>query len=196
MANLIYSSIASLDGYIEDREGNFDWAVPSDDTHRFINDLQRPVGTHLYGRRTYEVMIGWETDPSIAEQSPQMRDFADLWQSAEKIVYSTTLEKPSTTRTRLERTFDPDSIRQMKATADRDILIGGPGLAAHAINAGLVDEVQVFVVPVLVGGGKPSFPDRGFRSQARAGRPARVSRWHGLPPVSTRGRNSLTLDRS
>ena len=165
MANLIYSSIASLDGYIEDRDGSFDWAVPSDDAHRFINDQQRPVGTHLYGRRTYEVMIGWETDPSLAEQSPLMRDFADLWQSVEKIVYSTTLERPSTKRTRIERTFDPDSIRQMKATADRDILIGGPGLAAHAINAGLVDEVQVFVVPVLVGGGKPSFPDKGFRAK-------------------------------
>jgi dihydrofolate reductase len=158
MAHLIYSSISSLDGYIEDTTGNFDWAAPDEEVHQFVNDLERSVGTHLYGRRMYETLKVWETDPSFAEDSPITRDFAQIWQSADKIVYSTTLESVSTRKTRLKRTFDPESVRQLKASAAQDILIGGPALAALAFRSGLVDEVHLFLVPVLVGGGKPSLP--------------------------------------
>ena len=159
MAGLIYSSIASLDGYVADEDGNFDWAVPGEEVHAFINDLDRPLGTYLYGRRMYETMAGWETDPTLAEKSPQMRDFAEIWQAADKIVYSRTLEAVSTTRTKIEHDFDPDAVRQMKASAERDMIVGGPGLAAEAFRAGLVDECHLFIAPVVVGGGKRSLPD-------------------------------------
>jgi dihydrofolate reductase len=159
VAKLIYSAIASLDGYIEDENGKFDWAEPDEEVHSFINDLQRRIGTYLYGRRLYEVMIGWETQPELANQSPVMRDFAEIWQKAEKIVYSRTLEAVSTATTRIERDFNPEAVRQMKAAADRDLTVGGPALAAHAFEAGLVDELHLFVVPVMVGGGKGFLPD-------------------------------------
>jgi len=159
MSRLIYSAIASLDGYIADEDGNFDWAVPDEEVHGFINDLDRQVGTHLYGRRMYETMVGWETDPTLAEQSPLMRDFAEIWQAADKIVYSRTLEAISTARTRMERDFDPEAVRKMKASAGRDMIIGGTDLAARAFEAGLVDECHLFVAPIVVGGGKRSLPD-------------------------------------
>jgi dihydrofolate reductase len=159
MVKLIYSAITSLDGYVADERGSFDWAAPDEQVHAFVNDLMRPVGTHLYGRRLYEVMAGWETDPTLAEQSPVMRDFAELWQAADKIVYSTTLATPSTARTRIERTFDPQAVRELKARADRDLLVGGPELAAQAFAAGLVDECRLFLAPIMVGGGKRSLPD-------------------------------------
>jgi dihydrofolate reductase len=148
MAKLIYSAIASLDGYIEDEE-----------VLAFVNDLERPVGTYLYGRRMYEMMIGWETDPSAAEQSPRSRDFAEIWQAADKVVYSRTLEAVSTARTRMERDFDPEAVRQIKASAGRDVSVSGPNLAAHAFKAGLVDECHLFVAPIAVGSGKRSFPN-------------------------------------
>lgn len=159
MAKLIYSAITSLDGYIEDEDGKFDWAVPDDEVHTFANDLERPVGTHLYGRRMYEIMAGWETDPALADQSPLMRDFAEIWQAADKIVYSKTLQAVSTARTRIERNFDPEEVRRMKTAAGRDITVGGPDLAAQAFKAGLVDECHLFVTPIIVGGGKQSLPD-------------------------------------
>ena len=159
MAKLSYSAISSLDGYIEDEAGGFDWAVPDDEVHAFMNDLERSAGTYLYGRRMYETMVGWETDPSLAAQSPLMRDFAATWQAADKVVYSTTLDAPSTARTRIERAFDADQVRQMKASASRDLTVGGPDLAAHAFRAGLVDECHLFLTPLVVGGGKPSLPD-------------------------------------
>lgn len=159
MAKLIYSPIASLDGYVEDTEGAFDWAVPSDDVHAYINDLQRPVGTYLYGRRMYETMAGWETAPGLAAQSALMRDFAEIWQAADKIVYSATLDAASTRKTRIERDFDPDEVRRMKESAASDLAVAGPGLAAHAFRARLVDEVHLFLAPVVVGGGKRALPD-------------------------------------
>jgi dihydrofolate reductase len=159
MAKLIYSAITSLDGYIADEDGNFDWAVPDEEVHAFINDLERPVGTYLYGRRMYETMLGWETDPALADHSPPMRDFAQIWQAADKIVYSKTLEAVSTSRTRIERDFDPEAVRQMKSLAGRDLSMGGSDLAAQAIKAGLVDEWHLFVVPIVVGGGKQSLPN-------------------------------------
>jgi dihydrofolate reductase len=159
MAKLIYSAISSLDGYIADEDGNFDWAVPDEEVHAFINDLERPVGTYLYGRRMYETMVGWETDPTLAGQSPLMRDFAEIWQAADKVVYSKTLETVSTTRTRLEREFDPEAVRQMKASAGRDISVSGPDLAAQAFRAALVDECYLIVTPIVVGGGKRSLPN-------------------------------------
>jgi dihydrofolate reductase len=159
MAKLIYSAITSLDGYVADEDGNFEWAAPDEEVHAFVNDLERSVGTYLYGRRIYEVMVVWETDHTLADQSPVMRDFAQIWQAADKIVYSTTLETVSTTRTRIERDFDPEAVRQMKARAGRDISVGGPDLAAQAIEAGLVDEWNLFVAPIVVGGGKQSLPN-------------------------------------
>jgi len=159
MAKLIYSALSSLDGYVADEDGNFDWAAPDEQVHAFVNDLMRTVGTHLYGRRLYEVMTGWETDPGLAEQSPVMRDFAELWQAADKIVYSSTLATPSTARTRIERTFDPDAVRELKAAADRDLIVGGPELAAQAFAAWLVDECSLILAPIIVGGGKRSLPD-------------------------------------
>ena len=156
MAKLIYSAIASLDGYVEDEDGKFDWGRPDDEVHAFVNDLERPVGTYLYGRRMYETMVPWET---MADQSPVMRDYAEIWQAAEKVVYSTTLEAVTSARTRLERSFEPDAVRALKASSERDLSVGGSALAATAIEAGLVDEVQLFLTPIVVGGGKPALPD-------------------------------------
>lgn len=158
MAHLIYSALASLDGYIEDMEGNFDWAAPDEEMHSFINDLERPAGTHLYGRRMYETLMVWETDPDLTTHSPITRDFAEIWQAANKIVYSRTLPTVSTRNTYLERHFDPEAIRQLKASAEQDILIGGPELAAQAFGAGLIDECQLFLAPIILGGGKRCFP--------------------------------------
>jgi dihydrofolate reductase len=159
MAKLVYSAIASLDGYVADVDGNFDWAVPDEEVHAFINDLERTLGTYLYGRRMYETMAGWETDPALAEQSPLMRDFARIWQAADKIVYSGTLEAVPTARTRIERHFDPEAVLRMKASTGRDIIVGGPELAAQAFRSGLVDECHLFVAPIVVGGGKRAFPE-------------------------------------
>jgi dihydrofolate reductase len=154
---LIYSAIASLDGYVEDARGKFDWAAPDEEVHAFVNELERPIGTYLYGRRMYETMSAWET---IDDDHPVMRDYAELWRAAEKVVYSRSLESPSSARTRIERDFDAAAVRQLKETAHDDISIGGPELAGQAIEAGLVDEYHVILVPVLVGGGKRVFPDR------------------------------------
>ena len=159
MANLIYVANTSLDGYTEDKDGTFNWTDPSDEVFRFITDLIRAMGTHLYGRRMYETMMVWETDPSLAAESPLMRDFAETWQAANKIVYSRTLETISTRKTQLAQTFDPEAIRQLKATSQHDILIGGPELAAQALRAGLIDEYHLFLVPIIVGGGKSALPD-------------------------------------
>ena len=159
MAKLIYSAITSLDGYVADEHGDFDWAVPDEEVHTFVNDLERPVGTYLYGRRMYEVMVYWETAQTSADQPPFVRDFAEIWQAADKIVYSKTLKTVSSARTRVERDFDPEAIRQMKVTAGRDITVGGPDLASQAIKAGLVDECHLFIGPIVVGGGKPSLPN-------------------------------------
>jgi dihydrofolate reductase len=159
MTKLIYSAITSLDGYTADEEGNFDWAAPDEEVHTFVNDLERPVGTYLYGRRMYEVMAPWETDPSLADQSRVMREFAELWQAADKVVYSKTLEAVSSARTRIERDFDPEAVRQLKTQAERDITVGGSDLAAQAIKSGLVDEFHLFVTPIVVGGGLQSLPN-------------------------------------
>jgi dihydrofolate reductase len=156
MAKLIYSVITSLDGYIADEDGNFDWAAPDEEVHAFVNDLERPVGTYLYGRRMYDVMVPWET---LADQQPVMRDFAHIWQAADKVVYSRTLAAVSSARTRIERDFDPEAVRQMKAQAERDLTVGGPHLAAQAIKAGLVDEWHLFLTPIVVGGGNRALPD-------------------------------------
>ena len=159
MAKLIYSAIASLDGYVADEDGNFEWAVPDEEVHTFINDLERPVGTYLYGRRMYEVMLGWESAHTLPDQPPFMLAFAQMWQAADKIVYSKTLQTVSSARTRIERDFDPETVRQMKALAGRDILVGGPELAAQAVKAGLVEELHPFLAPIVVGGGKQSLPN-------------------------------------
>jgi dihydrofolate reductase len=159
MANLIYMANMSLDGYSEDKDGKIDWTEPSEELFRFITNLVRAMRTHLYGRRMYQTMMVWETDPNLAAQSALMRDFAEIWQAANKIVYSRTLETISTRKTQLERTFDPQAIRQLKAAGERDLLIGGPELAAHAFRAGLIDECHLFVVPILLGGGKSALPD-------------------------------------
>ena len=156
MARLIYSVIMSLDGYIEDESGDIDWAAPSEEVHAFVNDLERPVGTYLYGRRMYETMAGWETD--TYGSSAATRDFAEIWRAADS-VYSHSLERVSSQRTRLERTFDPQAVGRLKAEADRDLTIGGAGLAAQALAAGLVDECQLLVTPIVVGGGKRGLPD-------------------------------------
>jgi dihydrofolate reductase len=157
MAKLIYSGITSLDGYTVDEDGSFDWAAPDPEVHGFVNDLERSVGLYLYGRRMYEVMRAWETelDPSAPEH---IRDYGEIWRSADKIVFSTSLPAVSTDRTWLERWFDPDAVRSLKANAERDLSIGGPGLAAHAIRAGLVDDYHLFLNPVAVGGGTPFLP--------------------------------------
>jgi dihydrofolate reductase len=156
LAKLIYAAIASLDGYVADADGEFAWAAPDDEVHAFVNDLERPIGMHLYGRRMYEVMAAWET---IEDDHPVMRDFAELWRAADKVVYSKTLDAVSTKRTQLERAFEPDAVRRMKESADRDISIGGPGIAAHALEAGIVDELHFFAVPVIVGAGTHWLPD-------------------------------------
>jgi dihydrofolate reductase len=159
LANLIYSAITSLDGYVADEDGNFEWAAPGAEVHSFVNELERPIGTYLYGRRMYEVMLFWETVSTDAAQAPFMRDFAEIWRAADKVVYSTTLEEESSAKTRIDRDFDPDAVARMKASAEQDISVGGPTLAAHAIRAGLVDEFQLFITPVVVGGGQHWLPD-------------------------------------
>jgi dihydrofolate reductase len=158
MAKLIYIANVSLDGYVEDPDGGFGWTEPTDEYFSFITDVVRPVGTHLYGRRMYETMAVWETEPALAAGSDLMADFAIVWQAADKVVYSTTLPAPTTANTRLEHRFDPAKIRDMKATATGDLTVGGSILAAHAFRAGLVDECQLFIYPVLLGGGKPALP--------------------------------------
>ncbi|GAA4053503.1 dihydrofolate reductase family protein [Arthrobacter methylotrophus] len=158
MAKLIYTGIMSLDGYTADAAGKFDWSMPDEEVHSFVNDLERPVGTYLLGRRMYEVMAVWE-DMSLSQEPPVIRDYAEIWRAADKIVYSTSLESPSTARTRIEREFDAGAIRALKETAPRDMSIGGTTLAAQAIKAGLVDEFRLFLTPVVVGGGKQYLPD-------------------------------------
>src|SRR5436309_15684681 len=157
MARLIYSAIASLDGYVADADGKFDWAEPDEEVHQFVNDLERPIGTYLLGRRMYEVMAAWETMHTQTGLSPHIYDFATIWQAADKVVYSKTLDEVSTAKTRLEREFDFEAIRAMKA--DSDVSVGGPGLAAQALRAGLVDELHLFVNPVVVGGRNAALPD-------------------------------------
>jgi dihydrofolate reductase len=164
MAKLIYVANVSLDGYIEDSQGSFEWTEPSDEYFSFITDLVRPVGTYLYGRRMYETMAVWETDPTLAARSELRADFATIWQAADKVVYSTTLQEVETANTRLERRFNPDSVRDMKTSAKADCTVGGPTVAAHAFKAGLVDECHLFIWPVLLGGGKPGLPS-GLRAR-------------------------------
>jgi dihydrofolate reductase len=159
MAKLIFSTITSFDGYIEDEEGRIDWGAPDEEVASFVNDLMRSVGTYLYGRRIYETMLFWETVQDLADEPPCIRDFTELWRAANKIVYSTTLEGVSSARTRLEREFDPEVIQEMKSTLEQDITVSGPNLAAQAFRAGLVDECQLFVTPIVLGGGKPSLPN-------------------------------------
>jgi dihydrofolate reductase len=158
MARLIYSAIMSLDGYTADADGRFEWAAPDEEVHAFVNELERPVGVYLYGRRMYETMRYWETAHTLAGQSPASLDFARIWQAADKIVYSTTLQSADTARTRVERDFDPEQVRKLKEAGSRDLTVGGPHLAAQAIAAGLVDEYQLFVVPAVVGGGTRALP--------------------------------------
>jgi dihydrofolate reductase len=159
MTQLIYSAITSLDGYIEDSNGKFDWAQPDEEVHTFINDLERTAGTYLFGRRMYETMMVWETDPSLASDSPITRDFAEIWREADKIVYSKTLKAISTSKTRIEQAFDPEAIRRMKVATEHEIIIGGPNLAAQAFRSGLIDECHLFIIPIMVGSGKKSLPD-------------------------------------
>ncbi|HEX4211705.1 MAG TPA: dihydrofolate reductase family protein [Candidatus Dormibacteraeota bacterium] len=159
MGRLIYTTIASLDGYVEDVGGNFDWAAPDPEVFAFINDLERPIGTYLYGRGMYETMRFWETADQQPGQSAEEADFTRLWQAADKVVYSRTLDGVTTSRTRIERDFDPETVRRMKASSDRDLSVGGAALGASAFLADLVDELGLLVLPVLVGGGKRSLPD-------------------------------------
>jgi dihydrofolate reductase len=159
MAKLIYAAITSLDGYVADADGRFDWAEPDVEVHAFVNDLERQVGTYLYGRRMYEVMIAWESDDTIAGEPVVMQDYAAQWRAAEKVVYSRTLQEAPSARTRIERDFEPEAVRELKAAAEQDIAIGGPELAAQALRAALVDECHLFVSPVVVGGGKRALPD-------------------------------------
>jgi dihydrofolate reductase len=156
VAKLVYSAIASLDGYVADEDGRFDWSMPDEEVHAFVNDLERRIGTHLYGRRLYEVMVAWET---LESDEPVMRDYAEVWRSADKVVYSRTLGAVASERTRLEREFDPDEVRRIKTAAARDISVGGPELAGQSLRAGLVDEINLFLSPVIVGGGKRALPD-------------------------------------
>ena len=160
MATLSYSVLASLDGYVEDSSGRFDWAAPDEEVHAFVNELERPVGTYLYGRRMYETMATWETLP-LDGQPDAMRDFAEIWRAADKVVYSRTLEDVSTARTRLERELDLAAVRKLKARAGRDVTIGGAELAGQTLAAGLVDELRLFLVPVVVGGGTSAFGSAG-----------------------------------
>jgi dihydrofolate reductase len=156
VARLIYSALASLDGYVEDERGDFSWAAPDDEVHAFVNDLERPIGTYLYGRRMYETMVSWENASAADDQPAVTRDFAEIWRAAEKVVYSRTLDDVTSPRTRLERDFDPAAIGRLKESSERDVTIGGAELAGKAIAAGLVDECHLFLHPVAVGGGKPA----------------------------------------
>jgi dihydrofolate reductase len=158
MARLIYSAIASLDGYVADEDGRFDWSAPDDEVHAFVNDEERPIGTYLYGRRMYDVMAVWETMPDGPDEPPAIRDYAAIWRAADKVVFSRTVDGPRTARTRIERAFDPAAVRAMEDAAAADLSIGGPELAAEALRAGLVDEVHLFLSPVVVGGGNPALP--------------------------------------
>ena len=158
MSKLIYTAIGSLDGYVEDASGRFDWAMPGEEVFAFVNDLERPIGTSLYGRRMYETMVYWETAGSADDDSEVERDFASLWRAAEKIVFSKTLASVTSARTRIEPNFSPDLIRQLKQDRDADLTISGAELAAQAFSAGLVDEIHLFFVPVIVGGGKRALP--------------------------------------
>jgi len=158
MAKLIYAAITSLDGYVNDKDGGFEWAAPDEEVHAFVNDLERPIGTYLYGRRMYETMRFWETPDAMTDPSPVAQNYARIWRAADKVVYSTTLDDVSTARTRVERSFDPDAVRQMKSEAAQDISVGGPHLAADALRAGLVDELSTFITPVVVGGGTHWIP--------------------------------------
>jgi dihydrofolate reductase len=159
VAKLIYSSISSLDGFVADENGDFGWSAPDEEVHAFVNDLERPIGTYLFGRRMYEVLSFWETTDDSFADSPAMRDYAQIWQAAEKVVYSRTLAAATTARTRIEREFDPEAVRRLKSEADRDLTVGGPELAAQALRAGLVDECQFFLCPIVVGAGKAALPD-------------------------------------
>jgi dihydrofolate reductase len=159
VGKLIYSAIASADGYVEDAAGSFDWAAPDDELHCFVNDLQRPAGTYLYGRRMYQTMLYWETADTVPGQPPSVREFTGIWQAAEKIVFSKTLASVSSARTRIERNFDPGMVRHLKSATGHDMTVGGADLAGQAIKAGLVDELQLFLVPVAVGGGKRALPN-------------------------------------
>jgi dihydrofolate reductase len=158
VAKLIFSAITSLDGYAVDADGNFDWAAPDEQVHAFVNDRERPIGTYLYGRRMYQTMKAWQTMHEVPDQSEVTYDYARIWQAADKVVYSQALSGPETPRTRIERRFDPEAVRQLLTSAERDVSIGGPTLAANALRAGLVDEVQQFICPVAVGGGMPFLP--------------------------------------
>jgi dihydrofolate reductase len=159
MARLIYAALTSLDGYVADERGYFDWAAPGEDVHRFVNDLLRPIGTHLYGRRMYDVLVAWESDDIVTGEPPVIADFAAIWRAADKIVYSRSLESPASARTTIERDFSPDAVRRLKAEAARDLSIGGPDLAGQALRAGLVDEIHLVVNPIVVGGGNRALPD-------------------------------------
>ena len=159
MAKLIYAAIASLDGYVEDEDGGFDWATPDDEVHAFVNDLERPIGTYLYGRRMYETMVFWETVTIGADEPAVFWDYAGIWRAAEKIVYSRTLATVSSARTRIESEFEPDAVRRLKQSTPADIAVGGAELAGQAIGAGLVDECHLFLCPIVLGGGKRALPD-------------------------------------
>ncbi|MGH2922751.1 MAG: dihydrofolate reductase family protein [Solirubrobacterales bacterium] len=158
MAKLTYAMAASLDGYVEDEQGSFAWAKPDEEVHRFVNERERDIGTYLLGRRMYETMAVWETDPLIAQESEYMREYAEIWQGVDKVVYSRTLDAVPTRRTRLEREFDPDAIRALKASAERNLAVAGPNLASSAFEAGLVDEIRLLIAPAIVGAGKPVLP--------------------------------------
>ena len=158
MAKLIYAAIASLDGYVEDEHGQFDWSQPDEELHAFVNDLDRPMGTYLYGRRMYETMVFWETAGDEPDEPAVFRDYAELWRDTDKVVYSRTLAAVSSARTRIEREFEPDAVRRLKDASPTDITIGGAEIAGHALRAGLVDELHLFLCPVLVGGGKRALP--------------------------------------
>ena len=181
MAKLIYSAITSLDGYVADEDGKFDWAEPDEEVHSFVNDLERPVGTYLYGRRMYEVMVAWET-LDLADQPPFIQDFAEIWRAADKIVYSKTLETASSARTRIERDFDPEAVRQLKAAAGRDLTVGGPDLAAQAFKAGLVDELPP-VPRAHRGGRRQPVPPRQCPPGARTAGRTPFRQRHGSPPL-------------
>jgi dihydrofolate reductase len=159
MAKLIYAAIASLDGYVEDEEGKFDWATPDEEVHAFVNDLERSIGTYLYGRRMYETMVFWETAGTGADEPPVFHDYAGIWRAADKVVYSRTLQTVSSEKTRIEREFDPDAVRRLKDSSEADISIGGAELAGQAIGAGLVDGCHLFLFPIVVGRGKGALPD-------------------------------------
>jgi dihydrofolate reductase len=159
MAKLIYTAISSLDGYVADAEGNFDWSVPDEEVHRFVNDLERPIGTYLLGRRMYEVMRYWDSAPTDNDEPSAGLEYAKIWQATDKIVYSKSLDRVAAGKTRIEREFQPEAIKHLKATATRDVSVGGPTLAAQALKLGLVDECHLFLSPVVVGGGNPALPD-------------------------------------